>query len=173
MTDITHYLKKFEGKLKMFALKLTKNPTDAEDLYQDTVMLILIKKNSFQSGSNFIAWADTIMRNVFINTCRKKSRRQQILGEITTKNFQPSFFHIHTFNRGESNIAVEEISTMINALKQENRLLLWKIYEGYPYDEIAEQLGVPVGTIKSRLFWARKRLKIMYLKANQIDKEKG
>jgi len=146
--------------LKGFAIKLTGNTADADDLYQDTLVRILMNKSKFETGSNFKAWAITIMRNLFINEYRKKVRRRTIV------NYQPQHFYKNTdakiFNLGENNLVYEDLSEMVDNLSQSFRIPFLMVYQGYKYDEIAELINVPLGTVKSRVFFARKKLMRMY-----------
>ena len=168
ITSIKIDLEKVNPALRAYSIKLTQNESDAQDLFQETVIRILHNSESFQKGTNFKAWSIAIMKNIFLNDCRKKTRRQRIFKEIETSNFQFFLCNHHDYNTGESNMALEEIEEMIDSLKLEHKTLLLKIYEGYNYIEIAEELDIPLGTIKSRIFWARKRLKERYMKSNHI-----
>ena len=161
-SNIQSELKKLDVPLKAFSLRLTQNQTDAEDLYQDTTLVIITKIEQFQPGTNFKAWASAIMRNLFIESCRKKSRRVAIQNKII--DYQPSWGLInHTkSNNGETNLNYKELRLMINTLNLELRVPFWMSYQGYKYQEIANHLNIPVGTIKSRVFFARKKLRGIY-----------
>ena len=80
-------LEKVNPYLRAFSIKLTHNEPDAQDLYQETVIRILHNLESFQEGTNFKAWTIAIMKNLFLNDCRKKTRRQRIVKEIETSDF--------------------------------------------------------------------------------------
>ena len=86
ITTIQNHLKSVNNTLRAFSLKLTGDMADAEDLYQDTAIRIISNADKFQTGTNFKAWAVTIMRNVFINNYRKKTRRSVILDQ-TSNNY--------------------------------------------------------------------------------------
>lgn len=161
MKKLTEHISKSESILKVYSLKLTRNPADAKDLYQDTIFNILRNADSFQLGSSFKAWSARIMKNVFLNDYRKKSRRISILNRREYITY-PSSPNAHTFNCGENNLSIAEINEMINSINLDFRLPFIKMYEGYTYEEIADELEVPIGTVKSRIFYARKKLKAMY-----------
>jgi len=166
VSRIQNHLKSVNSTLKAFSLKLTGNAADAEDLYQDTAMRIIANADKYQENTNFKAWAVTIMRNVFINNYRKKVRRGVILDQ-TSNNYYLNSGDNSIRNDGEGNVAFGELLKMVNRLGDEFRVPFWMAYQGYKYDEIAERLDVPLGTVKSRIFFARKKLQKMYKTANR------
>jgi len=165
LSTIQDHLKSVTNTLKAFSLKLTGDSADAEDLYQDTAMRIIANADKFQANTNFKAWAVTIMRNVFINNYRKKVRRGVILDQ-TNNNYYINSGRHDINNDGEGNVAYGELLKMVNRLGEEFRVPFWMAYQGYKYDEIAGKLDVPLGTVKSRIFFARKKLQRMYKVAN-------
>ena len=165
LSRIQDQLKNVTNTLKAFSLKLTGNSSDAEDLYQDTAMRIIANADKFQENTNFKAWAVTIMRNVFINNYRKKVRRGVILDQ-TSNNYYLNSGNAIIRNDGEGNVAYGELLKLVNRLGEEFRVPFWMAYQGYKYDEIAERLEVPLGTVKSRIFFARKKLQKMYRATN-------
>ena len=144
--------------LNDLAIKLTGNRHDANDLYQDTALRIISKSDKFTPGSNFRAWAVTIMRNIFINNYRKKQRRN--LFHDKTKD---GFFLNHggelDENHGESNLAYDELMKLIDKLPKEFQNAFLLRLQGYKYEEIAEELDTPIGTVKSRIFFAKRKLR--------------
>ncbi len=164
LSKIQAHLKSVNSTLRAFALKLTGDAADAADLYQDTAMRIIANADKFQENTNFKAWAVTIMRNVFINNYRKKVRRGVILDQ-TSNNYYLNSGDASIRNDGESNIAYGELLKMVHRLGDEFRVPFWMAYQGYKYDEIADRLDVPLGTVKSRIFFARKKLQKMYSRA--------
>jgi RNA polymerase sigma-70 factor, ECF subfamily len=149
------------GSLRAFSLKLTGNSVDAEDLYQDTALRIITNADKYRQGTNFKAWAVTIMRNIFINNYRKKVRRNMIIDQ-TPNNYYINSSDRVVENDGENNMGFNELMKMVDALPDDFRQPFMMAYEGFKYDEIAEELGSPLGTIKSRIFFARKKLQKMY-----------
>ena len=158
---IIDQLELVSSSLRAFSLKLTGNNVDAEDLYQDTTVRIITNADKYNPGTNFKAWAVTIMRNIFINNYRKKMRRNMIIDQ-TPNNYYLNSGDKIVNNSGETNIAYNELMKMINSLPDDFRQPFIMAYQGYKYDEIAEELGAPLGTIKSRIFFARKKLQRMY-----------
>lgn len=159
--QIADQLDGISNSLRAFSLKLTGNNVDAEDLYQDTAVRIITNADKYKPGTNFKAWAVTIMRNIFINNYRKKVRRNMIIDQ-TPNNYYINSGDKSVENDGESNVAYGELLRMVNSLPEDFRKPFLMAYQGYKYEEIAEQLGSPLGTIKSRIFFARKKLQRMY-----------
>ena len=166
MTAIYEQLESISGSLRAFSLKLTGNAADADDLYQDTALRIMSNADKYQEGTNFKAWAVTIMRNIFINNYRKKVRRGTILDQ-TPNNYYINSGDVSVNNDGETNAAYKELLKMVSSLPDEFKRPFWMAYKGYKYDEIAEKLDAPLGTIKSRIFFARRKLRKMYETATQ------
>ncbi len=164
--QIQEQLDNISGSLRAFSLKLTGNTVDAEDLYQDTALRIITNADKYRQGTNFKAWAVTIMRNIFINNYRKKVRRNMIIDQ-TPNNYYINSSDKLVENDGETNVAYNELMKMVNTLPEDFRRPFIMAYQGFKYDEIAEQLGSPLGTIKSRIFFARKKLQKMYEDAHR------
>lgn len=144
--------------LQAFAYKLTKNLDDSKDLFQETAFRALTNEDKFRHGTNLKAWLFTIMRNIFINNYRKKVKSNTILDATDNLHYLNSGSH-STANGAESSITMEELKKMVDALDDSIRVPFMMHYYGYKYQEIAEQLDLPLGTIKSRIFFARKELK--------------
>ncbi|MCB9282468.1 MAG: RNA polymerase sigma factor [Lewinellaceae bacterium] len=166
MIAIYEQLEGISDSLRAFALKLTGNVADADDLYQDTALRIMSNADKYQEGTNFKAWAVTIMRNIFINNYRKKVRRGTILDQ-TPNNYYINSGDVSVSNDGETNAAYKELLKMVSSLPDEFKRPFWMAFKGYKYDEIAEELDAPLGTIKSRIFFARRKLRKMYETASQ------
>lgn len=159
--QIQEQLDAISGSLRAFSLKLTGNMSDAEDLYQDTALRIITNAEKYRQGTNFKAWAVTIMRNIFINNYRKKVRRNMIIDQ-TPNNYYLNSGDKTVVNEGESNVAFKELLSMVDRLPEDFRKPFMMAYKGYKYEEIANELDSPLGTIKSRIFFARKKLQKMY-----------
>jgi len=162
--QIQDQLDTISKSLKAFSMKLTGNSDDAEDLYQDTALRIITNADKYRQGTNFKAWAVTIMRNIFINNYRKKMRRNLIVDQ-TPNNYYINSGENPVGNDGETLVAFKELEAMVDTLPDDFRIPFMMAYEGYKYDEIAEELGSPLGTIKSRIFFARRKLQKMYAEA--------
>lgn len=146
------------SSLNSFAYNLTKNDEDAKDLYQETAFRAMTNREKFQPGTNLKAWLFTIMKNIFINNYRKKVKRNTIVDSTDNMYFINSGSVIIN-NEAGSNILMQELDKMIEELEDNIRIPFMKHYEGFKYQEIADELELPLGTVKSRIFFARKALK--------------
>lgn len=146
------------SSLNSFAYNLTKNDEDAKDLYQETAFRAMTNREKFQPGTNLKAWLFTIMKNIFINNYRKKVKRNTIVDSTDNMYFINSGSIIIN-NEAGSNILMQELDKMISELEDNIRIPFMKHYEGFKYQEIADELELPLGTVKSRIFFARKALK--------------
>ncbi len=144
--------------LLSFAYNLTKNGEDAKDLFQETAYRALNNRDKFQPGTNFKAWMFTIMKNIFINNYRKKVKSNTVLDHSDNQFYINSFSHSDA-NAAEGSIMMKEINAMISTLDDSIRIPFLMHYDGFKYQEIADELGLPLGTVKSRIFFARKELK--------------
>ncbi len=154
---IEHQLGHFSNYLQGFALKLTKDVEDANDLYQDTMVKILSNQEKFLIGTNFRAWASTIMRNVFINSYRKRKVANTIF-DSTDNSYYLDAGPQTVLNDGDAKMTMDELMNAVGSIKEELSQPFMMAYYGYKYDEIADQLELPLGTVKSRIFFARKEL---------------
>lgn len=150
----------FSGSLKPFAYKLTKNSEDASDLIQETVYKALINADKFHKGTNLKAWLYTIMRNIFINNYRRNSKHG-VVSDPTENLAILNSLRNSTHNNGLVNLHMEEVQKALQSLSEEFRIPFLLHYEGFKYHEIAEELDLPLGTVKSRIFFARKTLQKM------------
>lgn len=144
--------------LNSFAYNLTKNSEDAKDLYQETAYRAMTNMDKFRAGTNFKAWLFTIMKNIFINNYRKKTKANTII-DSTDNLFFINSGDVLISNNAESNILLDELTEMIENLDGSIRIPFMMHYQGYKYQEIADHLELPLGTVKSRIFFARKELK--------------
>jgi len=149
--------------LNTFAYNLTKNSEDAKDLYQETAFRAITNKEKFRVGTNFKAWLFTIMKNIFINNYRKKMKANTIM-DSTDNDFYINSGKNVVSNQAESNIMMKELKRMVKGLDNTIKVPFVMHFNGYKYQEIADYLGLPLGTIKSRIFFARKELKILIKK---------
>lgn len=144
--------------LQAFAYKLTKNSDDAKDLFQETAYRAITNQDKFRMGTNLKAWLFTVMRNIFINNYRKKAKTNTIF-DSTDNQFFLNSGRETVSNEAESSILMEELQGLVAALDEGTRVPFMMHYYGYKYQEIAEHLDLPLGTVKSRIFFARKELK--------------
>lgn len=144
--------------LHSFAYNLTKNSEDAKDLYQETAFRAITNQDKFRPGTNLKAWLFTIMKNIFINNYRKKVKANTIMDNTDNLYYLNSGSH-SIENAAESDILIKELTEMIDELDSSTRVPFLMHYQGFKYQEIADELGLPLGTVKSRIFFARKDLK--------------
>ena len=142
--------------LRPFAVTLTHDTETAKDLFQETLYRALANKEKYNVGTNIKAWLYTIMRNIFINNYRRKSKQKIVLDNSPNDFLLNS---ITTFNTAVANINMKEIQKAIVELPVIFKKPFLLFYEGFRYHEIAEMLREPLGTIKSRIHFARKLLK--------------
>lgn len=157
---VQEQLPSVEKYLKNFAYYMTKDNSAAQDLYQDTVLKVLTKGHLFREGTNFKAWCATIMRNLFINGYRRKRRANVVLDYSNNNHYINSGKTVT--NDGEWKISYKELVQMVNKLPKTLSVPFIMRYRGYKYDEIENALELPMGTVKSRIFLARRQLKKLY-----------
>lgn len=144
--------------LKGFALKLTNDSEDANDLVQETMYKALKNEDKFEKGTNLSGWMFTIMRNIFINNYRRMVKSKTFI-DTTENQFYLNSINNSTRNRGESNIVMTELTSAIGALSDNLKTPFMMSFNGYKYEEIAEKLHIPLGTVKIRIHTARQKLK--------------
>lgn len=146
-----------QDNLLNFAYLLTSNRDDAYDLLQDTTLKVLDNEDKYVDNVNFKGWVFTIMRNTFINTYRKTVRANTIV-DRTDDLYHLSLPQNSGFETPEGAMATQEINAMLDSFSDDLRIPFSMHLAGYKYAEISEHTGIPLGTIKSRIFFARKRL---------------
>ena len=149
-----------QDNLLNFAYMLTANREEAKDLLQDTTLKALDNEDKYIDNVNFKGWVFTIMRNIFINNYRRVVRNQTIIDQTE------DLYHLNLpqdsgFASPEGSFTVKEITTAINSFSEEDRIPFAMHVAGYKYHEIAEKMDLPLGTVKSRIFFARQRLQEM------------
>ena len=152
------------GSLNSFAYNLTKSSDDAQDLFQETAFRALTNKEKFRPGTNFKAWMFTIMKNIFINNYRKKVKANTIIDSTENLFYLNSGKNV-IYNKANSNMFMEELEGMITSLDDSIKVPFMMHYKGFKYQEIADELDLPLGTVKSRIFFARKALKESIIKS--------
>ena len=144
--------------LRPFAVSLTHDQEIAKDLFQETLYRALANQDKYSAGTNIKAWLFTIMRNIFINDYRRKSKQRTIFDNSTNETLINSG-KIVVSNEGENWLRLKEIHKAIYQLPQIFKIPFLLYFEGYRYHEISGSLNEPLGTIKSRIHFARKLLK--------------
>ncbi len=149
-----------QSNLLNFAYMLTSNRDDAYDLLQDTTLKVLDNEDKYVENTNFKGWVFTIMRNIFINNYRKVVRSATVIDQTE------DLYHLNLpqesgFETPEGSVAAKEITAAIESFSDEYRIPFSMHVAGYKYNEIAEKMNLPLGTVKSRIFFARQRLQVM------------
>lgn len=146
--------------LQRYAMSLTSDPVKAMDLLQDTYLKAITYREKYADFTNLKAWVFTIMKNTFINNYRRN------LNENTIIDITPDLFYLNMpqekgFISPESQYAAGEIEKAIESLSDELRIPFKMHIQGYKYHEIADKLGLKLGTVKSRIFFTRQKLMLM------------
>lgn len=157
--DFNQNINKIESLLFGFAMRLTRNKENARDLMQETLMRCFDKRDRFKMGTNFKSWATTVMYNSFINHYRKRKTRNKVIKPIEDFNYMVENKSIE--GDAYSIIMMKELNGMVKNLTNDYQVPFKMYVEGFQYDEISEQLKIPMGTVKSRIFYARKKLRKM------------
>ena len=149
-----------QDNLLNFAYLLTSNRDDAYDLLQDTTLKALDNEDKYVENVNFKGWVFTIMRNIFINNYRKVVRSATVIDQ-TEDLYHLNLPQESDLDSPEGTVAAGEISAAINSFSDDYRIPFTMHVAGYKYNEIAEKMNLPLGTVKSRIFFARQRLQKM------------
>jgi RNA polymerase sigma-70 factor (ECF subfamily) len=155
--EFTNRLVGLKDNLDYFAYLLTANEEDAKDLVQDTFLKALSHSEKFQPDTNLKAWTYTIMKNTFINNYRRNVKSGTIIDTTEDLHYLNNARISHE-ETAESKIAVKDILASISRLEEDHRKPFEMHTEGYKYKEIAEALELSIGTVKSRIFFTRKKL---------------
>jgi len=146
-----------QEKLLFYAMSLTSDTTNAQDLLQETFLKALIYSDKFSQNTNFKAWVFTIMKNTFINNYRRNISAKNTF-ETSNNEFHLKIEPDKGFPSPESVYNSKEIIKCIDNLGDEYKIPFNMFIAGFKYKEIAEELNLPLGTIKSRIFCTRKKL---------------
>ena len=137
--------------LKPFAISLTRDHEEAKDLCQETLYKAFAYREKYEQGTNIKAWLYTIMRNIFINDYRRNARKQFVMDTV-------KYSQTLQENSSELNLRLREIEAAIHRLPSIFKTACLLYLQGYKYHEIAYALNEPLGTIKSRIHFAKKTL---------------
>jgi RNA polymerase sigma factor (sigma-70 family) len=155
--EFNHQLIGLEDKLGRFALSLTANKEDAKDLLQETLLKAITYRDQFVQYTNLKAWTYTIMKNTFINNYRRNIRQNTTFDntkDLYFLNQNRDTLHVTP----DIAISAQEINKVIDSLDDGFRIPFKMHTEGYKYKEIAQKLNLKIGTVKSRIFFTRKKL---------------
>ncbi len=150
-------LMSLQANMLNFAYMLTSNRDNAYDLLQDTTLKVLDNEEKYVENTNFKGWVFTIMRNIFINNYRKVARSATVL-DTTEDLYHLNISQDSGLETPEGSYSAGEISEAINSFSDDYRIPFSMHVAGYKYNEIAEKMNLPLGTVKSRIFFARQRL---------------
>lgn len=140
-----------------FALMLTANRDDAQDLLQDTTLKVLDNQDKFVDNVNFKGWVLTVMRNIFINNYHKIVRVQTVV-DSSADIYNLDIVNDSGFDSPDKAYQIQEITKAINGLNDDLKVPFSMFLSGYKYNEIADKLNVPLGTVKEPYFLARQEL---------------
>lgn len=146
-----------QTELLNFAYKLTSDREDANDLLQETSLKALDNEEKYTAETNFKGWIYTIMRNIFINNYRKTLRDQTYVDQTDNQFYLNQNIDIET-DSTEGSYDLKEMRRIVNALPKEYRVPFAMYVSGFKYREIADKLNLPLGTIKSRIYFTRQKL---------------
>jgi RNA polymerase sigma factor (sigma-70 family) len=155
--EFNYQLTNLSGNLERFALSLTSNSEDAKDLLQETFAKAITYRDKFEDNTNLKAWTFTIMKNTFINNYRRAVKAN------TTFDNTDDLYYLNlnketTFETPDSQFSVKEIQKSIDELDNDFKMPFLMHTQGYKYKEIADTLDLKIGTVKSRIFFTRKKL---------------
>ncbi len=146
-----------QANMLNFAYMLTSNRDDAYDLLQDTTLKALDNADKYVDNTNFKGWVFTIMRNIFINNYRRVVRSATVVDQ-TEDLYHLNISQDSGIDSPEGSYAAQEISDAIAEFPEKYRVPFSMHVAGYKYNEIAEKMDLPLGTVKSRIFFARQQL---------------
>lgn len=156
--EYNHTISQMSKSLKPFALKLTKDSEEANDLLQETLMKAYKNRDKFSEGTNLKAWLFTIMKNTFITNYQKMVRRGTFIDTTDNLHFINSS-NAEINNGAYGNFALRDINEAIENLDDVYKTPFMMYFRGFKYHEIAVRLDIPIGTVKNRIHIARKQLK--------------
>ena len=154
-------LMSLQSNMLNFAYMLTSNRDDAQDLLQDTTLKVLDNADKYLENTNFKGWVFTIMRNLFINNYRRMSRSATVIDK-TEDLYHLNLSQDSGLATPEGSFGANEISRAIDNFPDEYRIPFSMHVAGYKYNEIAEKMNLPLGTIKSRIYFARQKLQARF-----------
>ncbi len=156
--EFNYALNNSTKSLKPFALRLTKDSEDANDLLQDTLVKAFLNREKYADGTNLKAWLYTIMKNTFITNFQRMVRRNTFIDTTDNLHFINSSDSL-VDNDAYSKFAMDDINGAIDSLEETFKNPFMMYFNGFKYHEIALKLNIPIGTVKNRIHIARKELK--------------
>jgi RNA polymerase sigma factor (sigma-70 family) len=166
--EFTYHIGHVSKSLKPFAMKLTRDYEEANDLLQDTLLKAFTNRDKYTEGTNLKAWLYTIMKNTFITNYQRMVRKNTFIDTSDNLHFINSIEN-STDNQALSTFAMNDINKAVGLLEDAYKTPFMMYFRGFKYHEIAEKLDIPIGTVKNRIHIARKELKeslYMYAHSN-------
>lgn len=156
--EFSFHLGNVSKSLKPFAMKLTRDYEDANDLLQDTLLKAFTNREKYTEGTNLKAWLYTIMKNTFITNYQRMVRKNTFI------DTSDDLHYINTMDSSTDNLALgafamADITKAVTALDESYKTPFMMYFRGFKYHEISEKLNIPIGTVKNRIHIARKELK--------------
>ena len=156
--EFKNLVEKESRPLRQYAYQLTRNVEDTNDLLQDTMLKAFIYQEKFEDGTNLKGWLYTIMKNTFINNYRRMVKRNTFIDQ-TDNDFYLDSVSSSVKNAGEQKFVMKDIEAAIEKLPSNLKKPFTMNFKGFKYHEIAEILHIPIGTVKTRIFVARRILR--------------
>lgn len=156
--EFSFHIGRVSKSLKPFAMKLTRDYEDANDLLQDTLLKAFTNREKYTEGTNLKAWLYTIMKNTFITNYQKMVRKNTFIDTSDNLHYINSL-ESSTDNSAASSFALNDIENAVKSLDEAYRMPFVMYFRGFKYHEIADKLNIPIGTVKNRIHIARKELK--------------
>lgn len=155
--EFTHAVQGHYTPLISYAIKLVRNIEDANDLVQETMLKAFRNRDKFADGTNLKGWLYTIMKNIFINNYRRMIN-SRVVTDDTDNQYYVNSGKSAGNNGAETRLTMEDLGKALAGLSENLRVPFLMSFRGYKYEEIAEQLAIPLGTVKIRIHTARKKL---------------
>ncbi|MFN4146996.1 MAG: RNA polymerase sigma factor [Runella sp.] len=156
--EFSYNIAKVSKSLKPFAMRLTKDSDDANDLLQDTLLKAFTNRDKYSDGTNLKAWLYTIMKNTFITNYQRMMRKNTFIDTTDNLHYINSL-DSSTENEAHTTFTLSDIDRAVEGLEEAYRVPFMMHYRGFKYHEIADKLRIPIGTVKNRIHIARKELK--------------
>ena len=155
--EFNHHVAQHAQALQLFTRKFTNDYEESQDLVQETILKALTYRDKFKTGTNLKGWLYTIMKNTFINKYRK-AQRAKTTYDNTADLYYLNVEDTHTFRNPDSTSEYADMWKKIGEIRPEYHEPFKLHVEGFKYDEISSKLNIPIGTVKNRIFHARKEI---------------
>ncbi len=166
--EFTYNIHRVSKTLRPFAMRLTRDSEDANDLLQDTLLKAFTNREKYTDGTNLKAWLYTIMKNTFITNYQRMIRKNTFIDTTDNLHYLNSS-ESSTNNDAYSTFAMDDINKAIDSLDSAYKMPFMMHFRGFKYHEIADKLDIPIGTVKNRIHIARKELKDMLHVYSHMD----